>query len=77
MWLRKAFEFPETATEETPLNKEELSFGSELAYGVFLSVINATADEVRTQCQEQCSTFQVHAMDSAGKVKYDLYLRGQ
>lgn len=68
-WLQKAFESLESDGEKSPLTEVEMSFGTQLAYGVFLNVLNVIANEVRSQCINQCTRFQVSAMDSQGKGK--------
>jgi len=67
--LQKAFKSPETSEEKSSLTELELSFVCQLVYGVFLNVLNVIANEVRNQCQDECSAFQVSEMDSQGKGK--------
>ncbi|KAL9961197.1 hypothetical protein ACROYT_G030097 [Oculina patagonica] len=68
-FLQKAFQSPESSEEKRSLTELELSFGSQLVYGVLLNVLNVIANEVRSQCQNECSAFQVSEMDSQGKGK--------
>ena len=68
-WLQKAFESLESDGEKSPLTEWELGFGTQLPYGVFSNVLNLIANEVRSQCQNECARFHVSAMDSQGNEK--------
>ena len=47
-------------------SEEEISFGSELVYGVLRTLIHVVAQTIREDMQDSCAAFQVENMDAQG-----------